>query len=318
MWFKNLAVYRFSPAAEYPSSAMFELALGQHVFNPVRQQELRSMGFVPPIDVVPDRLISVVGKGLVVFACDIEERLLPSATVNTETQRRVTELENAQVRKLPDKERTALRDQVIAELLPKAFTKKKRVHGYWDMRNGWLVIDSASTNMAEDILSLIRRGLGSLPVTPFNPNIRAETVLTRWLRDGESDDGHFKVEQEGELRSPEEKGAIIRYKRQDTDATEVIDALDGGKEAYKLELTWSDRVNFTLDAALRVKRLKFLEFCTTAAAEMEAEDERAAMEADFAIGCSTISELLGELAAYTIVEKEPVDEFEGDEDDSLG
>lgn len=317
MWFKNLAVYRFSPGADQPSSAMFSLALGSHQFNPVGQHELRSMGFVPPIAAVPDRLISVVGNGLVVFACDIEERLLPAATVATETQRRVTEIEERETRKLPKKELASLRDQVIAELLPKAFTKKKRVHGYWDMRDGWLVIDSASANMAEDILSLIRRGLGSLPVTPFYPNVRAQSVLTQWLRDGHSEDELFKVEQEGELRSPEEKGAILRYKRQDTDAKEVIEALDCGKEAYKLELTWSDRVNFTLDAELHVKRLKFLEFCTEAAAELEPEDERAVLEADFSIGCSTISTLLGELAGYFIVDKEAVDEFEG-EDDSLG
>jgi recombination associated protein RdgC len=316
MWFKNLAVYRFSPGADYPCAHVFEDALGNYRFNPVNDLDLRSMGFVPPLVTVQDRLILNVNNK-VMFACDIEERILPAATVNTQLQIVVAEIEEREARRLPKKERAALKDAVIAELLPKAFTKKKRVHGYWDMVSGWLVIDSASTNVAEDILSLLRKGLGTLPVTPLYPTIRPEAVLTQWLIDGHSADELFNVEQEGELRAPEEKGAILRYKRQDTDATEVTEALHGGKEAYKLELTWCDRVNFTLDAELRVKRLKFLEFCTTAAAEIEAENEIAVFKADFVICSETVSALLGELSNYFVVAKEPVDEFE-EQDDALG
>ncbi|MCB1868810.1 MAG: recombination-associated protein RdgC, partial [Gammaproteobacteria bacterium] len=113
-----------------------------------------------------------------------EEKVLPAAVVNQQLDRRVRDLEESQGRKVRRREKGEIKDEILLDLLPKAFTKTVLTYAYIDSRNGWLVVDAASSKRAEELISLLRETLGSLPLRPLEVNSSPVQVMTNWLQGG--------------------------------------------------------------------------------------------------------------------------------------
>jgi len=107
-------------------------------------------------------------------------------------------------------------------------------------------------------------------------------VMTEWLANNQAPND-ITIEDECELRAPEEEGGIIRCKRHDLSLPEIKNHLDTGKEVLKLAVTWSDRLSFMIDENLVIKRLKFLDLIQEKAAETETESEVDRFDVDFSI-----------------------------------
>lgn len=95
-----------------------------------------------------------------------EEKILPPAVINELLAERVAEIEESQMRKIRRKEKDEMRDNLIAELLPRAFSRSARTYAYIDAKEGWLIVDSASRKRAEELVELLRKTIGTLPVVP--------------------------------------------------------------------------------------------------------------------------------------------------------
>lgn len=293
MWFKNISVYKFTQAFGLDRDTLQE-ALQTQVFTPCGSQDEFSFGFVAPIEPENDLLVRYI-NGCLVICGKREDKVLPSSAIKQELQRQIKDLEEREARKIPGKERTRMKEELIFNLLPKAMTVSKKTYAYIDVENGYLVVDAASSKKAEDLLSQLRKCLGSLPVVPIGAtHSNAESTMTQWLLNNDAPAG-FVIDDECELRSMEEEGGIIRCKRQHLDLPEIKNHLDSGKLVHKLALTWQDRISFTLDAELGIKRVKFLDLIQEKAAEIEAVDEVEQFEADFTIMAGEITNLLNDL-----------------------
>jgi recombination associated protein RdgC len=224
-----------------------------------------------------------------------EERVLPTAVVNELVQERIAEDEDKLGRRLSKKERSALKDEVIFEALPKAFTFSRKSFAYIDTKGGWFIANSSSVKAAEDLLSLLRKSLGSLPAIPLNTINRPTTIMTQWLVDEAAIPDDIAIEDECELRQPEENGAIVRCKRHDLTLPEIKNHLDSGKEVIKLAINWNDRLAFILDETLAIKRLRFLELIQNERSAVEVHDEAGRFDADFAIMSLELSQFLPRL-----------------------
>ena len=108
-----------------------------------------------------------------------EEKILPASVVSEIVAERAAEIEDEQGRSLGRKERERLRDEVIHELMPRAFSRSIRTYAYIDPRQGYLVVDVASTKKVEDLLSLLRESLGSLSVTIPKTNDSPSLIMPR-------------------------------------------------------------------------------------------------------------------------------------------
>src|SRR3546814_11609676 len=65
-----------------------------------------------------------------------EEKILPSAVVNEATNKKAAEVEAREGRKLGGRARQRLKDDVLQELLPRAFVTPVRANAYLDMEHG--------------------------------------------------------------------------------------------------------------------------------------------------------------------------------------
>ena len=280
MWFKNLSVFRLTEAFSW-STTDLEPKLAELAFRPCGAHEESSFGWTAPVG-KPGAPLVHSSNGFLMLCGKKEERVLPSQVVNEMVQEKIQDTEEKQGRKLGKKERATIKDELVFELLPKAFTFSRKIYAYIDPKGGFVIVDAASAKSAEDVLSLLRESIGSLPAIPLNTINKPTAVMTAWLSENQAPGG-FQLEDECELRSPEEAGAIVRCKRHDLCVPEIKSHLDSGKEAIKLAVNWQDRLAFVLDEHLAIKRLRFLELVQDQVADTNAQSETERFDADFAI-----------------------------------
>lgn len=281
MWFKNLALYRFTEPFSTTTDELIE-KLNNKRFRPCGSHDEFSLGWASPIGNATEQLIHA-SNGFVMLCLKKEEKVIPAAVINEILQEKISEKEEQEARKLSKKERTALKDELIFELLPRAFSFSKKTYAYIDPKGGWIVIDAASAKKAEDLLSYLRKCLGSLPVVPINTIDKPTVNMTQWLTDKQAVPKDLVIEDECELRSPEEEGSIIRCKRHNLSLPEITNHLDTGKQVIKLAVNWTDRLSFIIDENLSIKRLKFLDLIQDQVADTETDDEISQFDVDFSI-----------------------------------
>ncbi|MCK9394182.1 MAG: recombination-associated protein RdgC [Methylobacter sp.] len=280
MFFKNLSIFRLTEDFTL-TPAELEQKLEQMAFRPCGSHEEFTFGWTSPIP-GPCEFLVHASNGFLMVCGKKEERVLPASVVNEMMQEKILETEEQQGRKLSKKERTAIKDELIFELLPRAFTFSNKTYAYIDPKDGWLIVDAASAKKAEDLLSSLRKCLGSLPAVPLNTVEKPVKVMTEWLVNNQPPDD-ITIEDECELRAPEEEGGIIRCKRHDLSLPEIKNHLDTGKEVIKLAVNWADRIAFIIDENLAVKRLKFLDLIQDQVADIETDSEAEQFDADFSI-----------------------------------
>ncbi|MBS4051531.1 MAG: recombination-associated protein RdgC [Methylomonas sp.] len=299
MWFKNLAIYRFTESFSL-SPEDLEQKLRQHAFRPCGGHDEFSFGWTAPLGRTSDALVHA-NNGFMMICAKKEEKVIPASVINEMLQDKISEIEEREARKLAGKERTRIKDELIFDLLPRAFSFSKKTFAYIDSQGGWLVVDAASAKKAEDVLSQLRKCLGSLPVVPIGAAVKPAAVMTQWLLNHDAPKD-ILIEDECELRSLEDEGGIIRCKRHDLALPEIKNHLDSGKQVIKLAMSWADRLSFVLDESLAVKRLKFLDLVQEQAADIEALDDIEQFDADFSIMSAELAQFFPRLLELFNVE----------------
>lgn len=293
MWFKNLAVLRFAePFTLTPEE--LEQRLQQRPFRHCGSLEPVSAGWAAPLGKDSFPLVHDT-SGFLMLCLQKEEKILPASVINEVVAGRVEEIEEAQGRPVRRKERDGLRDEVLQDLLPRAFSHSRRTYGYLDPKGGWLIVDSASTKKTDEFVSVLRQVVGSLPVVPWAVKERPGAIMTRWLTEDGPPVG-VTLESECELRSPEEDGGIVRCRKHDLGAPEIQNHLEAGKEVIKLAFTWNDRLSLVLDEALSIKRLRFLDVVQEEAADVETDNPAERFDVDFSLMSLELSAFLPALA----------------------
>jgi recombination associated protein RdgC len=259
MFFRNLTLFRFSPAVADDLQRLAE-ALDDHRLRPCGPQELFTRGFVPPVGPAdPEADMALTENDCTLAMLGGEDKLLPPAVLTDALQRKVRQITEQEGRNVGGRERKRIREDLLTELLPRAFVRSSRTAAYVDIANGWLVIDTASRKQADTVLTCWREALGSFPAVPPAPEEGPRVLLTDWLATGNLPAG-FALGDECELRDPATAaGAVIRARRQDMDAEEVKEHLRSGKQVFKLGLVYDDRISFVLGEDLVLHKLRFLD-----------------------------------------------------------
>ncbi len=289
MWFRNLSLFRFSEKSAR-SLKQLEAKLEDHRLRPVGPLELSSSGFVSPYGRSEENLVHRVAK-FVLVSLGREDRLLPNSVVNQELAARLQTIEEKEGKRPGSKQRKRMKDEVLTDLLPRAFTHQSAVSAYFSLENGWLAIDSASRKVAEDAVTKLRQALGTFPALPMAAEESPRSLMTEWVIHGKLPAG-LALSDECELRDPVESGAIVRCRRQDLETDEVREHLKSGKQVFQLGLTFEDRLSFVLAEDLTVRKLRFLDVIQDELDATSAESAVAELDARFALMTLELERLL--------------------------
>src|SRR5690606_23539546 len=105
-------------------------------------------------------------NGALLICLREEKKLLPASVVREALDERIREVEDREMRKVRKREREQLKEEIIFELLPRAFTRSTNTYGYIDTQAGMVVVDASTWRKAEHFTERLRDALGSLPIAP--------------------------------------------------------------------------------------------------------------------------------------------------------
>ncbi|MBT3425739.1 MAG: recombination-associated protein RdgC [Gammaproteobacteria bacterium] len=280
MWFKNIRLYCFTKPFEL-SAEDLEYKLSQQSFRPCGTHAKYSYGWTSPLGRESDMFTHVVGDYIMICG-QREDKIMPASVINEALEEQVSQLEQRQDRKIYRKEKMQLKDDVIATLLPRAFTRTQQIHAYIAVKDNLLIVNTVSASRAEELLNFLRGTIDALPVSLPNVNRAPSDVMTRWLLKQDPDD-KFDIDQDCELYNPLDGSNVIRCKSQDLYTDEIQSHLSAGKQVKNLGVTWNGILNCVITDELAIKKIKFEGIITDKSKEREAESMAEQFDQDFAI-----------------------------------
>lgn len=285
MFFKNAQAYRLATDWDMTVDRLAE-QLSKKAFHPCGNQDMESRGWLSPDK--SDSLVCAVG-GQWLIALGFEHRVLPPSVVKQESQERADILEAQQGFKLGKKQLKELKEAVMQELLPRAFTKRSALYAWIDPIGGWFVVDASSQSRAENVLETLRHTLDSFPLTLLRTERSPISAMTDWLAAGEAPEG-FTLDSDFSLKSVSEDKAEASFKRHNLESAHVKEHLEAGKLPTRLAMTFDDRVSFVLTDKGEVKRIDLLDIAKESL-EGKDEDAEALFQAEFALMAGELSRL---------------------------
>ena len=278
MFFRNLTLFRFPTSLDLSD---LETQLAECALKPVGPLELSSRGFVPPFGQHGDALSHGIHDALWLTVGG-EDKLLPGAVVNDLLQKKLAAIEEKEGRKPGGRTRKRLKDELVTELLPRAFVRPVRSDALLDTTLGVIAIDTSSRKNAESVVSEIRRALGSFPALPVNAETAPRAILTGWIAGDALPDG-LSLGDECELRDPSDSGAVVKIQRMELVGDEINKHLEAGKQVTRLALVLDDHVSFVLGEDLVVRKFKLLDGAVDQLESTDRDDIAAELVARFAL-----------------------------------
>lgn len=292
MWFSNLICYKFKQDISYQQEE-FEKALEQDIFRPCGSQDLSTFGWTKALG-KHGKMLSHFSQKSILVCAKREEKVLPAAVVNELVAEKVEQIEAEENRPVKKKEKDEIRENLLHSLLPQAFKKSSLQFAFIDLEKGWLVVNSGSFNKAEELLALLRKSIGSLPVVPAFVNFDLGLFLTDWLSKMAPPAG-FEIGLDADLQEPDENGAQVKLKQHDLSSDEVQNHLENGKQVTKLALDWNERIKFMLVEDGSIKRISYSEVLKDENADIPKEDMLVKLDADFMLASEELKLMLEDL-----------------------
>lgn len=280
--FKNAISYLVTPGFRLDPDM-----LSRRPARPCSSNEGRTMGFAQPCDHSTAALAHHVA-GYTLICLETEDRLLPGSVVADEVESRAIDLEKLQGYKPGRKQLRELKERVTEELLPKAFTQKRRTLGVF--AGQFFIVDTSSPARADMMIEALRSTLDALPLSLIHTEKRITGEMIQWLL-GQTPWG-LTVDDFVELEKAEPGKPAIAYKRTALDESDMRRRIADSYVPRKIGITLNDRLSFKVDDSLHLKQLAALELLQKDQRHQndQAEDMAQAFDADATL---MVGELVG-------------------------
>ncbi|MDX8405265.1 MAG: recombination-associated protein RdgC [Mariprofundus sp.] len=293
MWFKNIQFYRFEEPFTMTARQLHE-KLEKQQARPCGQMEMASSGWTAPLG-HRDQMLVHQTDGNLMFCLRREDKVLPASLVRELVDEKVFEVEQSG-RAASRKEKSEFKEQVLTELLPRAFVRASHTYACILPASGWLVINAASASKADELIEVLNKSLTMLPVVLPQTEQSPEAAMTGWLRHDGSLPEDFAFGEECELHDAG-SDAVVRCRNIDVMSDEVRAHVNEGLTVTRLALNWRERISFVLAEDLSVKRMKFDTAIVDEAGDQAGDDQAARFDADFAMMSAEFSAFIPQLLA---------------------
>lgn len=288
--FKNALVYRIDQW-EPPTQAEIEKRLAGARFLACTPSQPESAGWVEPRGERHGVLLESVAGQLILKLCT-ESKPVPGGVVKEQLAARLDQIEAQTGRRPKGKASREIKEQIVHDLLPRAFPKRSDTLVWIDLAARCVLIGAASSKKADAVVTRLVDLFGGLRLAPLQTALSPATAMAAWLSDKQAPPG-FSIDRECELKQPDSEKAAVRYARHTLEIDELGAHIRQGKLPTQLALTWNGRVSFVLTDALALKKIKLLDVVLEGAGPAEGSD--GGFDADVAIATGELRRLLPDL-----------------------
>lgn len=278
----NVLTYRFTqPIPLHDLQALSEALQTKAARNPA-SQELSTMGFIEPLGVDDDYAEPIGAKGIFIAARK-SERLLPGKVVKQNVEAKVREIEQEQMRKVYAKEKARIKDEIVQAMMPHAFVSHSRINAL--ICPPYVFVETTSAKKAEDLLSLLRSALGSLPLRPVGTKVSPIVSFTEWVKNPDlSAPAAFSLGESFQSRGASEESSTLSGKNVDLSEDDIVQLIESGRRVNQLELIWKPEgtsfdIPFTVNEMLGIKGIQWPEELHQQIRDDIGEDESKVTEA---------------------------------------
>lgn len=255
MWFKQISFYPIN-TENLPDTETLASKLSEAAFAPVQGLEWFSEGFASPYSFTPESVFPA--DFTLAISLKKEEKILPATVIRDLLNEKISEIADNENRQVGKKEKQELKEKITDDLLPRAFTRSSRTMGIIDLRHQFLLVNHASSNKAENLLSKLREALGGLEAKLPNTQTSPSTLMTHWLSQGAAEGG-FELDCDCELKGSGDIVPVVKIAKQDLSTDEVRQHLNSGKTVTQLGLVWREQIAFILTSDFTLKRIQYLD-----------------------------------------------------------
>lgn len=287
--FKNLRIFRIAKLMQLSAESLAS-KLSTVQFLECGTSDNQSMGWISPCG--DDRLVHTV-NGNFLLSFRTEKKLLPACVVKKFAREKAKSIAEEQGFAPGRKAMKEIKERVIDELLPKAFTMDKNTNVWIDPRNGWFVIDTSSSTKADEILKYFLKAVGSFQIENFSVKDTPSEIMTYWLHSDQGD-YNFTIDQDVELTAQNESKSKLRLSKESMDPDDAKKHIRAGKVCTKVALTWKDKISFILHSSLQITQVKPLDVLDDKSASDKDAQER--FDSDFAMMAGELNLLFKDLA----------------------
>lgn len=292
LWFKNAIIYQLN-SDSLLDKAVIEKALKSAPFTPCGNLDTSKTGWVSPYNDNNNEDYIVDMQGHLLLRIKKESKILPAPVIKQALLEKIDKQEQALSRKLTKNEKATLKDEVMIDLMPRAFSKYNHYWLWIDTHNKRIVIDCSSFKQAEDILAILRKQLGALALTPLSIDNPLEQVMTTWVKE-KLNFAPFLLGDQAELKDPLEGNGIISCKNQDITSDEMLVHFESGKWISKIKIIDERGVNFIVNSDLTLKRIKFDSAILDENEDIGSDEMDKRLEADFFIMANTLANTIND------------------------
>ncbi len=290
-YFRNIRLYRITspwPASETDLSD----ALNDAAFKPCGSFSERSSGFEAPVEGAGDLLCRRVASADL-LQLRTQTRVMPNAAVQEALVERVDAFKQRTRLEPNRRERRDLKEEVYADLLPKALLKSDRVQAMYLGKEKILLLGTAAESVAEDFMKNLGRAMLSFQYVPLTFKQPVADFIKRIFMGGKAE--AFTLAHECRMRDPADSRVSVNWLDVELADPAVRRHVDEGLKIDRLGLHFDQLLQLVLDEDLVIRKLKLLDQNETD--QLPDEDPLAAHDAHFVMMAGCMQGLLNALSA---------------------
>ncbi|EIV2907015.1 recombination-associated protein RdgC [Citrobacter braakii] len=232
--FRNAIVYR----ATLPGIEAIEGHLLELPYSEIGETELSRTSFVP--NPITGELVTPITGGYAIVVRR-DQKIIPQHVLMKEATARIQNIENMSGHKLKRAERSAIIENVLAELCKKAFVKSTLTLALYSTDEKLLVINTTNKQIASMVCAMLIKVVGSVKTETINISDIKNGLTTRlksYINGAANAFEGFTVGNYIQLSRYADQKEVIRYSAEhESIQSELADSLNSSFTADKMELS---------------------------------------------------------------------------------